>query len=522
MSLSSRWTRRGRGALSGANASSRPSTCSVVPVPPWVARLVINVHADQSGVRLATFLPFFWAAAFGLAFAGGCLVARPSHAAAIGLAALMLLYVVPIVVPPLRWLNVADLDDSHDYLAGKTLAGWASLWGPPQLGFAAGMVAVAAVAFAVARVAVRRGWRVESGRRTLYGLVAAALLLAFASAAFQLATDLPVLATASLPIGEAVWSIRLDGDAGTVFAGTDHGVQSDGKQLITYTSRPLTVRGDQLILGPPTPLTQDRVNMAGRWSAARAHGVGYFAEAAPGESLIDPHVVYLGMFDTQTGASLGRLDLWTEPATSPPLRLWQTGNRLIVYAARLDVIDISRPGKPRVVSDEPWPFGQMEGPIYQSDDRVTVRLSPLPGLSPAERLASALSRQYLFDGSLLCMNYWRGKYDAVHCFRLTRLAADEATFASIGHYQPTWLQQATGGFSFVAQVSHGLVYTTGRRRDGPLNSGISVFDPGRAGLMRPVGHFAAAGAEGVTALADGRAVVYGRNKLWLVGRPRGQ
>src|SRR5207247_456860 len=105
----------------------------------------------------------------------GCLVRRTAHAGMLALAAMLLVYFLPAILPPLQWLNSTEID---------------SAWDPIRtVKFEGGMLAIATVSLALALLAVRRDWRVESGQRMMYGAISAAILILFTSAAFQLGTN---------------------------------------------------------------------------------------------------------------------------------------------------------------------------------------------------------------------------------------------------------------------------------------------------------------------------------------------
>ena len=377
---------------------------------PTAFELLLDRHTDPAVVTTLTFLPFFWTAIFSLAFLAGCLVARPSHAAALGLAAMLLIYLLPVVLPPLSWMNVADFDGVRMKFGEPPFAEWRHLWGSRQVAFAAGMLAVAAAAAMAAVVGVGRGWRVESGRRTLYGLVATALLLLFGSAAYQLGTNLPVLQRAELPADEDVTFIGLSGPAaGTVYARRP--VSHPGRSwVIEYQtlSHTFALRPDGMEVGPPTPMVPNADDTV-RFNAGVSQGnvvyVVHVPDRTPPPTASDAELTTtLQTIDRRTGATIGTLKLWTSKSTDCGAGLYLWDNRLYAYGHRTEVIDVSRPDQPSVVSDGPPLDYSMLGRPLAKGDQLTIGLLALPGLPPAQRLELSLPRgiNCAFDGRILC------------------------------------------------------------------------------------------------------------------------
>ena len=75
---------------------------------------------------------------------------------------------------------------------------WPVLYRPQHIEFIVGMIALCAISLAIAVVAVRRDWRIESGRKMMYWSIGGALLILFSCAAFQVASNLPLLQTVDL------------------------------------------------------------------------------------------------------------------------------------------------------------------------------------------------------------------------------------------------------------------------------------------------------------------------------------
>jgi hypothetical protein len=494
---------------------------------PLGAEMAFGHQVDSSDPVWLAFLPFFWTAVFSLAFLAACLIDRPAHAAVLGLAALLLAYLLPVVVPPLAWLNVADLSDVFVDRTGNSAH--VHLVGVRQAVFAGGMLAVSAAAVAVATVGVRRGWRVESGRKLLYGLVATALLLLFASAAFQLGSNLPVLATATLPADESISYIGQVDPGEYVVVTTENwppGTWRPGYNAPVnhYRYRPLHLGAAEMSVGPPSAwVGGDMGYLLAPWQRNR-HGFGYYVDWKPVAGVPvdqdEQHDLSLVVTDVRQLRNVRSIPLWRgrhgNGDDGAELFLWAdklylTSNR------RLIVYDLADPALPRVVSEGPLPDWWERLPT--APGQVRKELIPLPGVPPIGRLEATLRYTNFDVGSRVMCEWLEKKRDALVGYRLSTFTDTTATFDTIGEYRPTLLQRLVNGYyGSSVQVSDGLAYVFGFGSRA-FNSSIMVLDTRGPRPMRPVGHFAAPGAQTVLPLPDGRAIVGGANHLWLVGPP---
>jgi hypothetical protein len=494
-----------------------------------VAEMAWGRHPDSAdGVNLA-FLPFFWTAAFSLAFLAACLVDRPAHAAVVGLSLLLLAYVLPVVVPPLAWLSVTDLSDT--FVEHKWNNSHVHLLGVRQAVYVAGMLAVSAVAMTGAIVGVRRGWRVESGRKLLWGVVAAAVLVLFASAAFQLGSNLPVLAEIRLPANEAVSNVAEvePGRYVTVSDDADwstHWKLGDNPPPHHYRYRELRVEATGLALGRLIPASSDEA--MGRAFLApgvpRDRGFAYYIndELVPGKP--DWRDVSLVVTDLLDGRVVRSIPLWRAEAghegSWARLRAWD-GRLFLDGNSRLRVYDIVTPGQLRVASDEPFRESDWWHATTLRDGRVQFALMPLPGVPPVGRLRATVrySGWGSFDGQTLCERP-DTKDESLLAYRVVDLTDRTATFEKVGEYRPTLLQRFANSVSKGnIHVTDGLAFVNGYGTPS-FNDSISVLETRGPRPMREVGHFAAPDARAFLPLPDGRAIVGGGNKLWLVGAPK--
>jgi hypothetical protein len=132
------------------------------------------------------------------------------------------------------------------------------------------------------------------------------------------------------------------------------------------------------------------------------------------------------------------------------------------------------------------------------------------GLSARQRLDVALRWGWLrkkLEGDIYCDSDRFGLAE----YRLVGLTDTSARFQKIGDYKPTLLDTWFGGEFFLSDIliENGLLYVTH----------ITVFNTRGPHPLREVGHFAAPGLQTIYPLADGRTIVGGTGKLWLIGPP---
>jgi hypothetical protein len=369
----------------------------------------------------------------------------------------------------------------------------------------------------------------------MYGLVAAAFLLLFTSAAFQLASNLPVLQRVDLPTDsheQRIVLLRLTGpDRGFVVTNDEFGRQSATRPSQPewwYWYHPFKVGPAGINLGEPVRYPDDPYIPWSYGNTCVMNGdLAYRVDVGNPQGRDDVWVARLTTIDTRTGT--GRpMKLWEQPVEkysqerATATYLWR--DRLFVIGRRLDVFDVSRPDQPRRVSDEPVDLTPPATTTYTPwADREIITLLPLPGLPAAQRLEATLRVRdawgrpsYAFDGTVYCRT--NGHASA---YRLTRLDDVSATFEKIGQARPTPLQRWVTPYIYgTPSLRGGLLYVDTNGWGDTFNGSLSIFDTAGPRPMRRVGHFAAPGAQYSVPLPDGRAIVAGGNRLWLVGAPK--
>jgi hypothetical protein len=488
---------------------------------------------------------------FSLAFLAGCVVRRAAHAAMLAFAAALLLFLLPILLPPLKWFNWEDVE-----------------WGENAAPYAAALVAISVITLVIAMIAVRRGWRVQSGRKLMYAAVAVVILILLGSAAYQLGTDMPILQEISLRPAEQVIGLQSQNYKGFVMtqqyddaAAVKLGFRYESEQQY----RPFKVTASAIVLGEP-----DRRPTRGSEFYSGWYGwPGWYAQLSPEghpeisygvESTVDDTTgeqqCNLQIYRHGTGGG-STMRLWSLPSNGSTWvdgkQLWYSDwsvgyvwkDRLYVIGRQLVILDIADPLRPKILSNTPfssaffeqeakdraggyWSYAQSTN---RQPDKLVWDLPPIPDLPAQQRLEArlkmgGLGRSIASDGKILC----ELDGDGLTAWRLKELTDKKAVFEPIGQYKPTILEAAFGNFNYgELYMANGLLYLSSGGRWGwggygigrqIFNPHVSVFDVRGPGRIRLVGHFASPGLQTMSVLPDGR-VIAGGDKIWLIGPPPG-
>lgn len=507
-------------------------------LPPLAAELLFNRIKAPAATAIA-WLPFSLAVCFSLGFAAGCIIRRTAHAAAVALAGVLLLYLLPVVLPSLQSFGIGAVSDLDFYYKG-----WPTVLTEQLAIFAGGMLAIAVVLPVAAVIAVRRQWHAEAGQRTMYAAIASVLLLVLVIADYQVGTNLPLLAQAKLPPDEYVVDVRTDGHRG-VLTGWRF-LHTGGTEPHHYLHT-LEITANEVVLSPPREIPAYEAAALGDmmpWRVSNAvsphPGINYSAEFGPADPIsqneVSTNLVVRDLSSDNPMQPELVIQLWNVPTramTFPILRVRE--NRLYVVGRRLMVFDITHPSEPKLIFSASAAsalndFAQRRdgrtssgvAPASPRGDGLTLALPQAPQLSDNERLQLACaaaftwSQSEVFDGTFLCATE-DGKIEA---YRLETLTAQSAHFQKLGEYRQTLLESLFGSFNYSAlKLQNGRLYVGGWFDRGSMfNSHITVFDLTGKYPLRPVGHFGAPGASTVFPLPDGRALV-GGSSLWLVGSP---
>jgi len=467
-------------------------------------------------------MPFHWTALYSVAFASGCLVRRPAHAAMLALAVLLLIHFLPLALPPLNGLNVIEVFDSYGVDRGVFTA--------RAITFALGMAVIATATLALSIAAVRYRWRVDAGQRLMYGAVSAALLIIVATAGYQLGTNLPILQQAAIPETERVSRIAYDGKQDFVIThqwiGEPYPYIDRGNWKVRFRSLALAQEG--IRLGDPQPAL-DPGYWNNWWQQSRltasvpAHPRQVYYVYDDSDSQIEYRLAIRTTDPTQPFVKGRGLKLWAENYNSssrrPVIQLWE--NRLYVIGDQLAILDITDPIAPQLISVVPVPQ-----PSIVPDEPVgfLINLPRVPGLPKEQRLNAAIhawGSWYFPDDRVLCQNAWVRHGDPglqLIAWHLEKLTDEAATFEPMGTYKQTLLEEIFESSSMSQMTMRdGLLYVV-QTHGQYANSRVTVFDLRGIHPLRPVAHFGGPDIWAVCPLPGGRALI-GGSQLWLVGPP---
>jgi hypothetical protein len=520
----------------------------------WVACLVplaIEIWADRNE-RLwnnaleheLIWLTLTWAAQYSLGFVCGSVTRRAGPAVMLAFGLTLLAYFLPLIVPPLQSVSIWMV---LEY--GQT----------SRIPFLIAAIAISLTSLAVAVLFVRMDWRIRAGQGLMYWSIAIVVLLLFASAAFQVASNLPVLQEIPLEPGESVISIDSDGHRGALLT---WGLEPHGgtETVRTLDVMPAGVRLGERIPIPRGDYRRQNPSIGAVWLPAHpdvCFSIREIREAGPRRVELD----VVALHPKSPVNPVATLDLGTGLDPNDPVLgnfAWPTsslhgaGNDLLAMwlasanDSQTAVVDVSDPMHPRLALSD-VPLGQGIPPLvnYSRSSEYPrlwdVYLPPLPGASDQERVQLAvrmsLGRDGAFaDGKLIVR--WA---DGVLLYRLARLfdgapyhpGSGEAAHLGLPCRSAEFQRVGSRDFSFLEQflltknrsdptaAADGHAYLSMRTQTfGRPMSRVTVLDISNPTRPRPVAHFAAPDNEAfvVQPLPDGRALIGGR-KLYLVGPP---
>lgn len=487
-------------------------------VPPLLLEWTVNLPKDRSVLQMARWFPFVWTALYSLGFAAGCLVRRTAQAAMLAVSAMLLLYFLPALLPPLAALSADAITDT---VTGNRISGGAGL---VQFRFAGGMLLIALASLVLAILAIRYHWHVVSGQRVMYGTVALTVLILFATASFSLGTNLPSRHQMDLPNNEWPALIHMDGEHGFLLSMSYNPFAANPREKSSpdWMYRSIELNGQDVTLGNPQ-------STAPGWQAMRYPSVAWdphrqaVAYSATEWAENDKDICFLyreeyGTSDWRTSWRQPR-KLWEYDCKADHAQgrwvsvlIWQ--NQLYVIGTRVAKLDLDSPGSSApTVTTLPLPFSFASfGPA-----NVEVRLPVIPEIPARQRLQATLNQmECRLEGDVLCVS----ATSQLLKYRLTNLTDTTATFDLEAHYEETILERAFGSFDYSnLELRNGLLYVSNVPTGGYLNPHVTVFDVRPGHPFRPIGHFAAPGSSMLACpLPGGRALVAG-SKLWLVGPP---
>ena len=496
----------------------------VACIVPVVLESVVN--RDREALAYLLWFPFSWIALYSVGFLAGCLVRRTTHAAMLALAAMVLLYLLPLVIPHLSWLDITNLDllDTESRRLSDFLP------------YAGAMIALAIFALTLALLATRWGWRVRSSGKMMYGVIGFSLVFVFAAAAIQLGSNLPILDHADLPPGEEATELHYSGEHGYLIT-----TKFDLRGNMSFV-RSIDFGSNHIILGDATKLVDGQFLEGAQYLRrslevpAHPRLLYYIKDArTPGVSPF----LSLNIVDLANNTTRQVRQLWPFiPDVESYPSLFISNDRLYVIEDRVAVFDISKSDEPRFISIQPLfnserDASEFHGRVNIRDsfgnmlNEVTFPLLPIAGLSQEERLRATFQRAWSWNIPIVRDHcFFQSSLGGIAMWELNRIVNDTAIFDKTSEYQPTASERLFGEwYSNQLADQNGLIYTDSASGNFGLNGTrygqehINVYDTRNIHSIRLVGHFAAPDQfywGMIQPLADGRAIVGGQ-RIYLVG-----
>jgi ABC-type transport system involved in multi-copper enzyme maturation permease subunit len=491
--------------------------------------------------------PFVWAVLYSVGFLMACLLRRGAHAAMLSLAVMLLLYFLPEVLPPLHHLSVTWVVQESQFPrqdhTGKLLPYYHALpWAlrnvvfrPLQLQFAAGMLILCLIAVGLSLLVIRRDTHIESGRRTIYWSIGGALLVLFASASFQVASNLTLLQSTSLPnADEFVSDVRIAQDHGLLITNRWQASPPDHGEWF-HTAYPFKITPAGVQLESPVSLPDKSYYVGFVWRPEHPNVIYVPGVVRINKNPDDPtdHDDYpkLTVFVLNgSAAQVSELE-FKEFTTKDSMAsswgrhsLFAAGDRLyLISTSHVLIFDIADPLKPHLLSNQTIPYTpnyyQWSGSISEDTDPVIFPLQQIPGLSAHDRLAAWMSDWKTFDGEA----FYRENDNRIAAYHLEQLTDTTATFRKAGRYDVTPVQRLFGSGAAYATASDGFLYSTTTSKIG-RGIRLNVFDVRDPQRPHPIAHFALPEAnESIPyRLPDGRILLASRGNLYVVSAPKSE
>ena len=496
---------------------------------------------------------------YSLSFLLGCLFRRTVHAAIFSLAALLLVYFAPLLIPMLGWLSVSESAQVVDHLVRllqresghflvQTLIS-RHAW------FLAAMFGSSALATALAWVAIARNWRLRLDVKLLCWTLGGVAILLFAATAWQVGSNLKCERLTRLnDLHRAVYCADMDGQRGVVATYEIADPRRIEAAYNLYLQR-FDMRQQNNVMVPGEVFTShgpifdrpfaDPGQSGFVWSADRPNYVHFIEEKFVRDSLGNRErrtELYLctARFDGgDPTRRVHRLDLMPlVPDPERPHVVFEPileGETVFLINARREqaagqsrsyriagwqavVIDVSEPEAPKVARVAELPnFGGRRGGWGGDGGGFRVGLPELSEMSRSKRLEWAVRysqcRLSAIEGELL-VTVMRG---ALETYRRDNLTDTEANFTRVGQRLDTPLERLIGAYPQQMFLRDGLVYVLQSGDAG----GLTVFDVRDPANPKRVGHYAAPDDRlmAIAPLPNGRTLVAGRS-LHVVGPPR--
>lgn len=475
---------------------------------------------------------------YSVSFFLGCVVRRTAQAAMVSAVAALVLYVLPVVFPPLERVGIIPLlmRTSMGYgIRGPGTATWLRLSIVREAPFTALALVGCAGSVALSVKAVKHGWRLIVGKRFICWAFVAVGLVLWAATAFPLATNLDCLYRQPILPGMPA---RKGGVADISSAGNQGALlqwerPEDGvSPTFRFSARRFNVGSGGIEMGPGVVVaTSDgpvysRLNMTRiAWYATqpeRAFVLHVDIEYDRHDRRIARRYKSLRLetvaFDAEErGAIIHTIDLLEHVAAAVEggaTRMHRCEDRLLIRAgSRLIVVDVSDPDVPtvsRVFEGKDVSFAR-EGERYglNSDDYrfTSVAMLPGEGIALRERMEASVDLGFgdelALEGDLAVMAAPAG----LTTYRIAGYDERTVRLEMLGRRPRTPVERILVMYPGRVVLRDGLAYVLTR---GP-NVGMTVYDVRDPARPRRIRHYAAPHESffGLAVLPDGKVLLGG-------------
>ncbi len=497
---------------------------------------------------------------YSLSFVTGCLIRSPVYAVIFSAALAMLVYFLPMLVPPLEWLSVfnlmmqspveivrlSTLEQGGPWFAGKlrlVKIPWADdlalRYNVDLLRYIAFALVGSFAAVVIAGIAVKKNWRLRVGQKLMFWLVGGVAMLLFLTVVFQLGSNLKCLRQIPMTSHRgtgAQAAIVCEGNKGLILL---HDVWVDESsnprdkyRLWRFNLSSAEPIGKEIVLPVQVPpmISWLGNKAAIAWSAERPQLLyivrhSQSVDKVDGKLKVDAAELLTVSIATGEAVVIDKIDLLPhiEDRKGSCEGMCMCKDKVFVnLSGQVFVFDLGANGKLALKDVNKRQVGVCgESGERDSGGRtfatMSIGLVPGEGLSAQEQLAVSveLSGYRVMDseGDIVVET----NNDFIKVFRLKEMREDIATLEMVGYRQPTALERLAGFSPGQVFLRDGLAYVLNKSADF---GGLTVYDI-RGQQIRRVGHYAVPNErlQVIAPLPDGNILV-GGNKLHIVAPPK--
>ena len=459
----------------------------------------------------------------------GCLIGHGGRAAVLSFGVGLLIYFVPSLVAPLRWLDVLHLCSRFEMRripAGVWLAEHSIEVGA----FIITMLATSVASVILACLAIRRKWHLEVHKRFIGWALCGLTVILCLGAGVQAGVTMECQWEIDLPCSPSAKPLR----ATRILAQDSRGVvllkdASIGTAAGLYFLAELDLSRHADLLRPPVQIVtqpdKDCIAYAKSgtlvWSVERPDRayIAVVKQSRKNWQQTELALCTVSLDDSVSTPVIHQLDLLDYfPRKNALLLSYLHHSTIFMYDQRaLVAINISDPNVPTVGSVTHLPEMQLELQSDRSGDTVSLKLLEIPGLRPKQRLEATLHllrtwpERLALDGDLLvsCSRL------QVATYRLIEVDLNVARF----HLEGTRIASPLARFfthaTRQAVLRDGMLFTV----DVGLKTGLTVYDVRKPLHPRRLSSYTAADVRHFALTGKGRGILAGE-ELHIVTIPQ--